>query len=132
MEAIVIPFGTNPTFIPLDYYPTSRESKFFELYAPLEVTLSNGDVIVIPKGFKTDLSSTPRWLWSFLPPYGVDLIAYIIHDYLFVTKIYSRKFTDKEMYLWAKILRKDNTDPWLRYQGVRLFGWAVWYKIIKL
>lgn len=132
MERIIIPFGTNPLYIPLVYYPRSRKSKFFELYTDLEVTLSNGDVIVIPKGFQTDLSSVPRWLWSFLPSYGVDLIAYIIHDYLYHTQKYSREFSDREMYLWAKILRDDNIDPWLRYKGVRLFGGLVWNKIVRI
>lgn len=36
----------------------------------ITIKLSNSDIITIPKGFKYDLSSSPRLLWSILPPDG--------------------------------------------------------------
>ncbi len=116
----------QPDKIHLDFLPESKGGKWFTLCEDLNVELSNGDWITIPKGFKTDLASVPKLLWGFFPPFGVDLIAYLIHDYLYVTKLYNRSFSDKEMYLWAKHLRDENIDPYLRYKTVRVLGGYVW------
>ncbi len=132
MKSIKINFGENPHVLPLDFLPYSKGSKWFSVYRSLDVELSNGDRIIIPAGFETDLASVPKFLWSFFPPFGDDLIAYIIHDYLYGTKFYDRKFSDKEMYLWAKAIRKDHIDPYLRYVTVRMFGSLVWDDVIKL
>lgn len=36
--------------------------------------------IIVPKGFKTDFGSIPRWLWFIFNP--TQYISYIKHDYL--------------------------------------------------
>jgi len=41
----------------------------------------NGENFVIPKGFKFDGASIPKFLASFLSPVGVLLIGGLIHDY---------------------------------------------------
>lgn len=122
----------NLDVIPLDYYPKSDGSKWWKVVYDIKVELSNGDWIVIPAGFETDLSSVPKFLWGLFPPFGRGLLAYLIHDFLYVNKLYSRAFCDKEMYKWAKVLRQQITDPWLRYIGVRGFGWLIWQNVLKL
>lgn len=100
----------------------------------ITIKLSNSDIITIPKGFKYDLSSSPRFLWSILPPDGDFAIGALIHDYLYVNKLYTRKFNDLEMLKWSVVMngtRKislKNIDNYTRYYGVRLFGWFVWNK----
>jgi hypothetical protein len=101
----------------------------YTLYKPLLIKLSTGMLITIPKGFEWDLASVPRFLWWLMSPDVDSEIAYLIHDYLYVNKIVDRKTADKEMYLWAKAtnstankLSAKNTDNWLRYIAVRLFG----------
>lgn len=38
---------------------------------------------IIPKGFKSDGASIPRFFWSFFPPFRSEyLSACVIHDYL--------------------------------------------------
>ena len=100
----------------------------------ITIKLSNSDIITIPKGFKYDLSSSPRLLWSILPPDGDFAIGALIHDYLYENKLYTRKFNDLEMLKWSKVMNGTrkislrNIDNYTRYYGVRLFGWFVWNK----
>lgn len=106
----------------------------YELLEDVIFELSNGFRITIPKAYKWDLSSVPRFLWWLLPPDGDFQIGALIHDFLYENKLTSRKFADKEMYKWSvacsgtknKSLR--NTDNKLRLAGVRAFGWYVYNK----
>lgn len=107
----------------------------YRLLEEMTFLLSNGDFITIPQGFEWDLSSVPRILWWLLPPDGDAEIGTLIHDYLYVTKLYSREFADKEMLIWSKVtsgtqnlLSLRNLDNYVRYYGVRLGGWYVWNK----
>ena len=113
----------------------------YRLDVTLEIQLSNGMNITIPKGFKWDLSTVPRFAWGALAPDGDFELAYLIHDYLWKEekKNYTRKFTDDEMLKWAKVTNGTdafwsfrNFDNYARYYGVRVFGWLVWKDIIKL
>ena len=106
----------------------------YVLEQEIKVKLSNNDIITIPKGFKYDLSSSPRFLWSILPPDGDFAIGALIHDYLYENKLYTRKFNDLEMLRWSIVMNGTrkislrNIDNYTRYYGVRLFGWFVWNK----
>lgn len=78
--------------------------------------------IVIPEGFLTDLSSVPRLLWWFIPPFGMAVPASILHDYMYTYGWKSRKEADK---LFYKILLTHNVPKWqsfLMYIAVRMFG----------
>lgn len=111
---------------------------YYRLEKSLQIQLSNGDIIKIPKGFIWDLSSVPRFLWWLLPPDGDFELASLIHDYLYIKRkelSYSRKFADDEMLLWSKVVSGTkskisirNLDNQVRYIAVRLFGWIVYNK----
>lgn len=95
--------------------------------------LSDGSHILIEKGFKWDLSSVPQIFWCILPPDGDWEIAALIHDYLYSRRLGSRKQADKEMLKWSMILHRTkstislrHTDNYIRYYGVRLFGYFAW------
>ena len=132
MKPLKISFLENPYVLPLDFFPSSKGAKWFSIYRALEITLSNGDVITIPAGFKTDLASVPKFLWSVFPPFGEGVLAYIIHDYLYVEKPYTRAFADKEMLIWAMALTGKKFDPKARYYTVRALGGFVWNDIINV
>lgn len=108
--------------------------KFWELTDDIKHTLHNGFEIIIPKGFKTDLSSTPKFLWGILPPFGDFLLGAIVHDWLYVSDFQrkkigtkrAREFADKEMYLISSELSDNKVDNWLRWKGVRLFGGSIY------
>lgn len=123
---------------------SNKKNKYI-LLEPLAVELSNGEVIVIPKGFIWDLSSVPRFLWALFPPDGDFEIGALIHDFLYIKRketkfktFNTRKFADKEMLIWSmKVSGTDkislrNFDNYMRYYVVRLFGGLVWNDKIKI
>ena len=78
----------------------------------LEVDLSDGSIINIPKGFIWDGASIPKWLWWMFPKIKLNSIVFLIHDFLYVDKkiqlfkhefhiFEARKFADDEMRLWG-------------------------------
>lgn len=82
---------------------------------------SYGD-ITIPKGFKTDLASIPRILWTICPPFGNYTTAAIIHDNAYSVKYNTRKQADKE---FRDNCIKLGVSKWkanLFYRTVRMFG----------
>ena len=116
----------------------------WELLEDLPVHLSNGDVITIRKGFRTDFSSIPEFLWGVLKPFGDFLLAPIVHDWMYRTDYKSavlgpykaRLFADKEMLYISKETNKrhwhDKLDNHVRYFLVRAFGWINYKKDTRI
>lgn len=120
----------------LDNYKTIKLGYTFKddypwvLLEDIELKLSNGDIALLPKGFSTDFASVPERLWGLFPPYGHDILAFIIHDYLWNIGGYltpnkefinvSNRFTDNEM-MWQQ--KKVGVSPFRyipMYLGVKL------------
>lgn len=115
-------------------YAYSRKSKrFWVIMSPLTVQLSNEHIISIPKYFYYDMATIPPFLWSIIRPYDDALIAYVIHDYLYINQSkhsLNRYQVDREMLFWANITSKNKFNNYLRYFFVRLFGWLWWKKLL--
>jgi len=104
----------------------------YELLQDVNIRLSDGRKLTIPKGYVWDLASVPRWLWSLVPPDNDAELAFLIHDYLYEnhkTLGYNQEFCDNEMRIWSKELNGTknkyslrNIDNFIRYYAVRLFG----------
>lgn len=106
--------------------------KTWELAEDFEIVTKQG-TFIIPKGFITDLASTPRFLWSILPPFGRYSVAALVHDYLYRIG-YDKKLADKVFY---ELMIKHGTYKWkakVMYYGVKLFGFKAYnyYKKQKL
>jgi hypothetical protein len=128
----------------------------FELMQEIKVEI-NGVVLTVPKGFMWDLASVPAFFWWLLKPFGIFDLAYMLHDIAYQLKgkikgtkirinkdgkkveipVYmtlSRKQCDDLMLQWAleiagtKKVSLRNIDCYVRYYGVRAFGWVVWNK----
>jgi len=114
------------------YIYSDKSSKYWKIQQPLTVQLSNGEIINIPKGFVYDMSTVPKWLWSFVRPVNDGLFGYLVHDVLYINRVkgMTRKQADKEMLFWTNIVNSNKFDNYLRYYIVRLLGWLWWYKII--
>ncbi len=83
-------------------------------------------VIVVPKGFVTDFASVPQLFWNILPPWGTYGKAAVLHDWLYKTQEFSRKFSDDLLLEGMKVL---GVTAWKRnviYWGVRIGGWMAW------
>jgi len=82
--------------------------------------------IVAPAGFQTDFASTPRVLWSIVPPWGRYSPAAVIHDYLYSTAPVSRERADKAFLTHMEALGVN----WIRrkamYRGVRIGAVFAW------
>lgn len=78
-------------------------------------------VIVVPRGFITDLASIPRWARWAIPVNGRHRLAAVVHDYLCRERIGDRVEADKVFLEAMTIL---NVKLWRRlvmYWAVRAF-----------
>jgi len=89
------------------------------------VTLTDGSILRVRKGFKTDLASIPRIFWVFFPPFGEYNEASIVHDYMYKKK-YPRRFADIQFLYFMKQSKVGLINRYLFYFIVRLFGWMVY------
>lgn len=84
-------------------------------------------VVEVPVGFITDFASVPRIFWFLISPIDKHGKAAVIHDYLYYTKIYSRKEADKIFLECLKVLGVTTWKQYTMYYAVRYFGWWAWY-----
>lgn len=88
----------------------------------------NADMFTVPAGFKTDFASVPRALWNIIPPTGLHTKAAVIHDWLYHSKIVTRKDADG---IFDRIMRESGVSSIKRgimWSAVRLFGGFAWNK----
>jgi len=81
------PFGDGTQWVVLDDMP-------------FVVRLDDGSsgTLLVPRGFVTDLASTPPAIWSLYPPFGKYLTAAILHDYLYWRGTCTQAQADKIIY----------------------------------
>lgn len=94
---------------------------YFKLIEPVEVAGH-----VIPPGFETDFASVPRSLWNILPPIGKHNKAALLHDWLYVNNIGTRKQADKLFYNVMLQHDVERTAARIMYLGVRIGGKKWW------
>lgn len=105
--------------------------------------------VKIPKGFKFDLSTIPRFLWGFVAPFELSIIAPLVHDFLYVNKgklkinnqkmlslandseegeiiHISRHEADSIFLEHMKLEGVGFLKRWIAYFGVRLIGGIFW------
>ena len=86
--------------------------------------------IYVPKGYRTDLASVPRFLWSLYPPHGRWAKAAVIHDRLYTHQyehpLITRKMADYIFLEGMRILNVPEQDAKTIYLAVRAFGWIYW------
>lgn len=95
-----------------------------------ELYLCDGRKIVVPKGFRYDKGSVPRWAWWLIPRDDrTGINAFKIHDYLYDAaqgRPLTRSEADQVMY---ELLRMGGMS-WLRAQAahkaVRMAVWKNW------
>lgn len=116
------------------------EKKRWFLGEDMEIVLSDGRTIIIPKGFETDLSSIPGFLWGLFKPFDEGLLGDLIHDYLYAIDghkteeikhfgnvIKARKWADEERLRWRRKLAKEyKIKNWITHKAVRIFGNGVY------
>ena len=103
----------------------------------------NKQNFVIPKGFKFDGASVPKFLAQFLSPVGVLLIGGLIHDYGYKYEtllLKNGKTIGIKSQQWMdKTFRDINIEVngfyflnYLAYWALRIGGWVAWNKHRKI
>ncbi len=82
--------------------------------------------IIVPRGFVTDLASTPRTLWSIYPPFGKYLSAAILHDYLYWRQVCAPEEADKIIYQTMRDAGVDQATQSRFYVALRVAGDKAW------
>lgn len=89
---------------------------------PLDVIV-NDKIITVPAFFQTDLASVPRIFWNILPPQQSNFVApAILHDYLYMSHICTRKQSDDILYSALRTEGAGRLTANIMWVGVRLFG----------
>jgi len=98
----------------------------------------HGIKYVIPKGFKFDGASVPKFLATFLSPVGVLLLGGLIHDYAYKYAALKPALKKDDLLIVDqkkadKIFRDINIEingfyflNYLAYWALRLGGWFAW------
>lgn len=96
----------------------------WRLVEPFSFWLSEdeSDVIEVPAGNITDLTSVPRLLWALLPPNGRYAKAAIIHDYLYDNGLRTKAEADRIFLDGMKVLGVPGWKRGVMYVAVRVFG----------
>lgn len=78
--------------------------------------------VIVPAGFQTDRSSIPRIFRSIIPRDGPHNLASILHDYLYETRMVSRKYADDLFFSFMTYCGTGNLRRWIMWGVVRAFG----------
>lgn len=129
------------------YFPDEGHWELLEPYSYFSSEIQR--VIIIPEGFKYDLSSVPFALRVLVERHDFGLIAPLLHDYMYrnrgrITVLkppttenptittgkmkVSKKVSDK---IFLNVAKKDGVPKWLRITGyslLRIFGIFAWMK----
>lgn len=117
--------------VKFENYPSINRinDKEFKLEQELLVWVDD-QLILIPKGFKTDLASIPSYLHWKYNPLDLSLIRpAILHDYMYRNYFtYSRKEADDVFYYALKVEGNAIATVYPIYIAVRAFGWVYYAK----
>lgn len=112
----------------IEVYHDLTGNKLLALLEDLPLPLTGGITVIVPKGYRSDGASVPRFLWRLLSPQidPVTLAPSIGHDYLYEHRIGSREDADE----WYREKLIENGYPkWkarITYYGLRWFGGSHW------
>ena len=82
--------------------------------------------ITAPKGFHTDFASVPRLPIVFWLAGDTSTEASVIHDWLYTSKITTRRVADAVLREAGKVSGVPAWRRWMIWAGVRAFGQGPW------
>lgn len=131
---IVVKYLEQPKTIPLEFICDHKSGRRFAVCESMKIHLSDESILIIQKGFETDLSSVPGWAWSLFRPIDAGFIGDLIHDKLWADKkdelerydweIYrARKFADDERHRWrSSLVPEKRLKNWITHRFLRWIG----------
>lgn len=88
----------------------------------------DGEHIVVPRGFITDLASIPKPLRAVLDVNGPSRAPAVLHDWLYCSHIVSRDRADDLLRIALETRGVGVIERNAFWSGVRAFGWLYWNK----
>jgi hypothetical protein len=116
----------TPLRVELDNGKKWRLVERFSVYT--EQTGEEKVWIEVEEGFETDFASIPKIFLPFLEWRDKFNKAAVVHDWLYNTKQFDRKTTDKIFLELMLTLGINEFKAYLFYFIVRAFGWTHWRK----
>lgn len=110
--------------VPLTPFGDGQDSVLMENLAYRVGTTSH--VILVPAGFVTDFASTPRAIWSVIPPAGHYQQAAIVHDFLYWEQGCTREQADALLRVAMAESRVAPAQRDIIWSAVRSFGSSAW------
>jgi hypothetical protein len=92
----------------------------------VELNDKSTTTILVPRGFVTDLASTPPEIWSIYPPFGKYLSASILHDYLYWRQSCPRDEADKIFYQTMRDAGVDQATQSRFFMALKKKGGDAW------
>ena len=115
--------------------------EYFKNLNKMRVQLSNGDVMVIEKGFIHDYTSVPFFVKPFFKKFSKGDMGAVAHDYMYTFGMYakedgtvvtvSRERADYEMAFLMRVYGDNPIRVYLAHLAVSIFGWLRWGKVIR-
>lgn len=118
-----MPFETD---LVLRHWPMEDD---WEVIQPLHYLTADGDLIVVPVGYRTDLASVPRMARMIVNPAHPQIRrSAVVHDYMYsdLTHMFTRAEADN---LFRASLLEDGMSShlaWLVWMAVRVGGRGNW------
>jgi len=106
--------------------PTSGDIRTLQSELTYFTQVVQEQLLLVPKGIKTDLGSIPRSLQGVFPKDGKAMFAYILHDYLYQVGIFERLESDE---ILEEAMASLGVAWWRRKAvklGLRVGGWVAW------
>lgn len=89
-------------------------------------------LVEVPEGFVTDLTSIPRIFWQVARPEGRYAYAAVVHDYLYWTQSRPRAEADQIFRYAMEDSKVGIVDRWAIFQAVDKLGQSAWDRNTKL
>ena len=104
----------------------NRDGRTWKLDHGFGYYAGQGQFVLVPAQFKTDLASIPQIFWNILPPFGKYTGAAVIHDWCYRTHLFPRSRCDAILFQAMGISGVPLWQRLIIYLNVRAFGWLAW------
>lgn len=119
-------FTPNPPLQPPQLAPFGDGDWYvLTIDLPYKIGRTN-EIVIVPRGFVTDLTSVPRFLWSIFPKDGKYMSAAILHDYLYWDQRCPRQEADQILKIEMETFGVDATATKLIFSAVDELGGKAW------
>lgn len=90
------------------------------------IALRNGEKIIVPRGYITDLASIPRVFRNVFNVNGPLRAPAVLHDWLYSSQRFTRALSDQILLEAMEARGMDRVERYAIYSAVRTFGGSHW------